>query len=294
MLGFLVTGTSLNSMTSTSRIFSPVFFLLFSLTMIGCEETDTGTIDSTNTNPSVSSPGLSPDTVNVDSLTASNGLYTIQATGLVQASDADGDLSAVILRILHRDSSEPLSESSLHDDGISPDASAADGIFSGTVSFSLSRAETGPYRAQFVASDVRGLESNTLELTLFASRRNSSPTLDGQSLIAPDTVQRPSTGSTLVFMSIAAADSDGLADIKEVTLRNLDSQSQTKFFLLDDGGVISPTGVTSGDLLAGDGVFSIIIQIPSTIQVGLYRLAFQATDSFTDTSSTFIHNLIVE
>ncbi len=261
---------------------------------VGCEEGGTGTIDTVSISPQVSDALVSPDTVNVDTLSASGGTYTIKATGRVKASDADGDLSAVLLRIIGRDSATPFSETALHDDGVAPDSAAGDGLYAGSFEFELTRAEAGPYRIQIVASDSRGLESSALERTLYATRANSPPTLDAQSLVAPDTVDRPPSGSSLYFMSIAATDSDGLADVREVYFRNLNSPSQAKQFLFDDGGVVGPNGINSGDLFAGDGIFSIIFQVPFDVPTGLYQFAFQAADSFGDTSGTLIHNVVVQ
>jgi hypothetical protein len=95
-------------------------------------------------------------------------------------------------------------------------------------------------------------------------------------------------------MSIAAADSDGLADIAEVYFRSLNSSDPTaKFFLFDDGGTVQRNGITSGDPLAGDGTFSIIVQLPSTSTTGTRLFAFQAKDTFGDTSATVTHSLEV-
>ena len=154
---------------------------------------------------------------------------------------------------------------------VAPDSSASDGLFSADVLISLLRSQAGAFRLQIQADDREGFLSNALILTVTANRRNSPPYLLPSSLVAPDTVTRGI--DTLVFMSVAAADSDGISDIREVYFRNLDSPSQTKIPLLDDGG-FSPSGTSqSGDSLAGDGVYSVVIQIPPSIAPGVFRFA---------------------
>ncbi len=96
-------------------------------------------------------------------------------------------------------------------------------------------------------------------------------------------------------MTIVASDSDGLQDISEVYFRSLNSTDSTaKFFLYDDGSTILRNGVLSGDQLAGDGVFTIVVQLPSTAAPGERLFAFQCKDTFDSTSAVLIHSLIVE
>jgi hypothetical protein len=90
-------------------------------------------------------------------------------------------------------------------------------------------------------------------------------------------------------MSVRADDPDGLEDIQEVYFRSLDSSDpQRKFFLLDDGDLAG-----SGDRVAGDGVFSIIVELLPGTPARTFRFAFQAQDTFGDTSATILHSLTV-
>ena len=92
-------------------------------------------------------------------------------------------------------------------------------------------------------------------------------------------------------MSIAASDSDGVGDVREVYFRNLDSPSDTtkKFFMYDDGDV---NGV-SGDLIADDGFYSITVQLPSGTPPATYRFSFEARDRLDLVSVALIHPLTV-
>jgi hypothetical protein len=180
----------------------------------------------------------------------------------------------------------------LFDDGIAPDSSLHDNIFSGIVQFSLTRAQVGRYQLRVTAVDLQGARSNSPSGQVQLTRRNSPPALFN--LEAPDSVTRPLTGNLLFGMSIAATDSDGLADVSEVYFRSLTSSTpERKIFLYDDGGVTPPNGVSSGDRLAGDGIFSVIVQLPFDVAAGTRIFAFQARDTFGDTSATLNHPLIV-
>jgi hypothetical protein len=268
--------------------------LLSAFCLLGCEQEDGGTLDVTGTPPVLTNGYLSPDTVNIDTVTPSQSLYSITTAARVRATDADGDLTIVTVRILKRNSSNILVEIPLNDKGENGDSVASDEVFSGSLEFQIPRSDAGPYRIEFLANDANSDVSNLFGATFLATRTNSPPTLDTTSLVAPDSVTRPQSGSLLVFMSIAAADSDGLGDVRSVFFINLASQTQTPQFLLDDGGVPQEGGVASGDILAGDGVFSIIIQVPSTVPLGVYPFSFRAVDTFGDSSAAFIHELTVE
>jgi hypothetical protein len=266
----------------------------FAIVLPACEEGETDSVDFAGIVPQLSAPSVQPDSINVDTLTAAAGMYSIHTIVNVNTSDSDGDLAEVTARILRDDPLTPIAEASLHDDGVAPDQSAGDGVFSGEVEFSITRAEAGPYRIQFLASDSKNLTSNTLEATLFATRRNSIPFLDATSLIAPDTVVVPVGGFASFTMSIAAQDSDGLADIQSVFFLSPDGANPDFRFPLQDDGNADPN-LPSGDSVAGDGVFSILLGITDSPTIrGAYRLFFQAEDSFGDTSTSVLHLLTIE
>jgi hypothetical protein len=269
--------------------------LLSALTIVlaGCDKNQLGTIDSKDATPVVSAIRVSPDSVYIENLTPSNGTYTTQVVVRTNAMDPDGasDLRQVLAGVLGKDNSL-VSESSLHDDGQAPDSVAGDGIYSGTATVSLTRAQAGTFQVRTKAIDQAGAGSNANYARLIMARRNSAPLIAAPN--APDSVALSPTDTLLILMTIAASDSDGLADIAEVYFRSLTSSDPTfKFQMYDDGGVRVPTRPLSGDATAGDGVFSIIIQLPPSTTRGDRQFAFQAADSFGDTSSTYIHRFRV-
>jgi hypothetical protein len=203
------------------------------------------------------------------------------------AGDPDGlsSLRTVRAEIFRPRATGPFLTVTLADDGGSPDSTAGDGVFSARTTFTARRDQAGLYRVRFSATDVNGLRSTAVDLATLLTRNNSRPELFDSTLSAPDTVDRPATGSGSFFMSIAAADPDGLADIRSVFLQNLSSLGRDA--LLDDGSA------GSGDRIAGDGIFSRIFQVPSTVPPGTYLFRLLAVDTFGDTSAPVPYALVV-
>ena len=260
----------------------------------GCENAGLDPSDSSPVPPRAASPHVSPETVNIDSLTPAGSTYGITLTVSVRASDPDGqgDLSSVLAEAMRPGEGASFAQTSLHDDGIAPDTTAGDSVFSGTLFFYATRPQAGVYRVRFVAQDRAALRSTGVEATCNLIRNNAVPVLDSLSLAAPDTLVRPPSGSLLFRVSIAAQDSDGLSDIQRVFMENL--ATLTRFTLLDDGGAPQPGGVTSGDSLAGDGIFSITFGLPSSAPSGVLQYRLQAVDAAQDTSTSVPYTLVVQ
>lgn len=265
----------------------------------GCDKNQLGTVDVKGNPPQVSNAVLSPDSINIDSITPVNGSYTATTVARVSVVDPEGagSITEVTASAIRPGSESAFSLYALRDDGVAPDAAADDGIYSGSIQFQLVRSQAGRYRIQLASLDKDGLQSRVLEIPYFVKRNNSAPRLSNIS--APDTITLPSGGSLLVSMSVAAADSDGLADIQSVYFRSLTSTSPDfKFYLKDDGGTepaAAPLFQPSGDAVAGDGLFSILVPLRDTPTVRRTNIfAFQAIDTFGDTSATLIHYLTVK
>jgi hypothetical protein len=257
--------------------------------LAGCESTNQGIVDQSGDPPYVRATTVDPDTVNLRSIPPVAGLYpvSVEVRAAVEYPDGSSGEITVFAELLPPSMSTPWQRIQLSDDGAGPDQTAGDGEFSGRLAFELAQSEAGPFRVRVRALDRTGFESNAREQTLLVVRENEVPLLTN--LVAPDTVLLPPTGSTLVRMTADADDPDGSDDIQEVYFQSLDSSDPLrKFFLLDDG---DSNG--SGDAVAGDGTYSIIVQLPSTTTRKTYRFAFQAADTFGDTSATLLHNLTV-
>ena len=59
--------------------------------------------------------------------------------------------------------------------------------------------------------------------------------------------------------------------------------------MFDDGNL-----ALHGDQVAGDGIYSLLIQISSTNDKGTYRLEFQAKDRGGKLSNIINHNLLIQ
>ena len=267
--------------------------VLWAALYTGCDKNQLASLDSTNAAPLISQLVFSPDSVYLDALTPTNGEYTVTTSVRARATDSGGagDIAAVTADVIMANGSLAASGIGLHDDGVAPDSAAGDGVFSGSLQFQLTRAQAGRWQIRVSAVDHRGALSNALSGQLKLARHNSPPQVFN--LTAPDTLTIAPSDSSLLRMTIAASDSDGLADIIEVYWQSPDGQNPGFHFpLKDDGGLSS--GPPSGDLIAGDGIFSFMQWIKDSPTVrGNYRLIFKAVDTVGDTSLTLLHNLII-
>lgn len=118
---------------------------------------------------------------------------------------------------------------------------------------------------------------------------NLSPMI-ANTVVDPDTAVV--TQPTLIFTSVQASDPNGLNDIDEVyfiVFRPDSTTSGSKTFLFDDGNT-----TVNGDLVAGDGTFSRLIQVDETNAKGLYRFEFQAEDRSDSLSNIINHFVLIQ
>lgn len=282
----------------TKRTYQILSVLLLSL-LLGCEDKEFAVSDLQGSPPFVGSVSLSPDSTNIDTQIPLDGMYTVTTVVGAGVTDPEGsnNLATVVANVIRPNSSTSILTVDLHDDGVSPDLIANDGLYSASIQYRVTRPQAGRYRIQISATDKSRLRSNLADRSFFVARNNARPGLFG--LIAPDTVTIPVGGALLVHMTISASDSDGIADVREVFFRSLTSTNPDfRFFLKDDGGtdpISPPFFQTSGDSVAGDGRYSVLIPLndgPNVRRTNIF--AFQAFDSFGDSSGTpLIHQLVV-
>ncbi len=273
-------------------------FLLLTF-LIGCENKEIAVDNLQGNPPFVGSVTLAPDSTNIDTQVPLDGLYTVATVVSASVTDPESaaNLAKVAANIVRPNSSASILTIDLHDDGVSPDPIANDGNYTANAEYKVTRSQAGRYRIQVSATDKDGLRSNIADRSFFVARNNSKPTLFG--LIAPDTITIPVGVSLLVHITISSSDSDGIADVREVFFRSLTSTNPDfKFFLKDDGGtdpITPPLFQPSGDSVAGDGRYSILIPLtdgPNVRRTNIF--AFQAFDSFGDSSGTPLsHQLVV-
>jgi hypothetical protein len=252
----------------------------------GCEDQHLGPLDPDGSPPFIRAFLIAPDSVSLNTLTPSNGQYGITLLCLAQVSDPDGPstLGPVIADVVPPGGGDPLLSVALATDSTGGNVR----FFSGQIRFSVTKTEIGAYRVVLRATDQQRLSGNTVDRRLMVWRTNAPPVISN--LVAPDTVVLPPGDTVHIPMSITVSDSNGVADVREVFFRSLDSSDPTKKYLLQDNGDLK----NYGDQTAGDGIYSIIVQLTDSPTVRkTYRFAFQALDSFADTSATLFHSITV-
>lgn len=244
--------------------------LLLAILSFSCEQNKLGTVDVSTDVPFLASPVVSPDSVYIDGLTPTDSLYSISVVASVKVKTPRSGLS-VTAAALAAGSGQAVAQAILHDDGVAPDQVANDSVYAGKLDFRIKRTAFGRYRVRYVVRKGDGTPGNVVERPLILARANSSPALANAG-IRPSTPPGSSSDSTRVLLTVVASDSDGIGDIRQVTVtpRNtIDSSGRAMF---DDGNL------AQGDQVAGDGVFSCYVWIRPTGSLQDVEFVFAATD----------------
>ena len=124
----------------------------------------------------------------------------------------------------------------------------------------------------------------------FKNGQDNLPPAISNTVIEPDTVVV--NAPTVIFSSVDVQDPNGLEDIAEVyfkVYRPDGTTNNSKVFLFDDGNTSE-----NGDLVAGDGTYSLLIQVDQSNQKGTYRFEFQAKDRIGDLSNIINHFVLIQ
>ena len=156
----------------------------------------------------------------------------------------------------------------------------------------------GDYTIKFSVTGFDGINKQVANANFFFNngQDNVAPVISN-TVIDPDTVVV--TQPTVLFTSVDAFDSNGASDILEVYFIVYKPDSTTnnyKWLLLDDGSCcpLPPYNEVSGDLVAGDGIFSRKIQVDQSNQKGTYRFEFQAKDRLGALSNIINHYVLIQ
>jgi hypothetical protein len=142
----------------------------------------------------------------------------------------------------------------------------------------IARGDVGDYK---VAVDGIDAEGRTMNSGVAKFRVFYGATPDTLSdLIMVDTLTLPLPGdSTIIPIQILVTDHGGKKNVKRVFfnmyLPDGSPSSANPLDMYDDGGSIHPL---DGDAIAGDGIYSLKIVLPSTAKKGKYRLEFHAVN----------------
>lgn len=257
-----------NRRASASSLFLAA---LVGLVAVGCDSAP-GVEDPFAQPPVVSELDYTPRAVQVDNVppgavSGDNVLVTMDISA--RAVDADGDLDRVSFVIQSPvGATEPIAEGDLE--------LGAGGRYAVRAEVAFPKALTGPYVLIVYAADERGYLGNELRGTIELTATGNPPVID--EIIAPDRVQRPAAGAPAATVQLIAlvSDPDGLANVARVEVR---FDGGSPLLLCDDGGQSQCNpGFASGDSTAGDGQFTLTIQVNASNTPGPRTLEFIATD----------------
>jgi hypothetical protein len=252
--------------------------------MFGCDAAP-GPADLTERPPVVSALEVEPGVI-IPGGTANPGA-AIEADVQVSwsVSDPDGDVDRVFVLI---QSPNP---------GGAPvgtaEVSGVSGRMQTTVRVSIPAGAVGMYPITVVASDRRGTMSNRLIGRLEVAGSGAPPVI--LDVEAPERVVRPAAGEPPVPITLVAhvTDPDGAANIARVQVV---ANGSATLLLCDDGGqgICNGGFGSSGDETAGDGRYTLTIQLTSGNAPGTNVFVFQARDRSGLDSETVQRTIIVE
>ncbi|RMF68851.1 MAG: hypothetical protein D6743_02815, partial [Calditrichaeota bacterium] len=236
---------------------------------------------------------LPPEIVNVTvpETVAADSSFDFVVTAEVTDPDGPQDVQRVIYQFFPPAHPTPTQEDTLVDDGTGADAVAGDGVYTAVLSSNLIRTASD-YFLRFQAEDRAGSKSAARIATIRGVfRLPQAPVLSN--LVAPDTVQIDPTRVVQILLTVDVFDPQGLSDIDFVRFRSFLPNGQeakdSPFELSDDGN-----RAVSGDEVAGDGTYSIIVNLPPNgVTPGDFRFVFQAKDKSGLLSNTIEHIMTV-
>ncbi len=255
-------------------------FIVIAVLFASCEKEDTSVIDPRLTFPKILGVLITPSVYDTSDI---NGIAWAEVT-------SEEPVTSVTVTVKNPLNTE-IGIFTLRDDGVAPDITSGDGRYTGIITFSMTCRIVGQYKGEFLAKNVSGLNSSLVSQNFSVINSHSLPP-SLSNLIAPDSLQRPSTGESVVFLRITASDPDGLCDIDYVFFNSFKPDgvpsSGNPFGLYDDGDTLGHC-----DAVPGDGNYSLCIRIASTNQLGTYTFKYNARDRSGILSDTLFHTIYV-
>ncbi|MFQ6608181.1 MAG: hypothetical protein ACE5EE_06540 [Fidelibacterota bacterium] len=191
----------------------------------------------------------------------------------------------------------------LYDSGFQGDILAGDRRYSRKVALSalsngLTYGDTGTVYLKITA--VYGAVNFTQADSF--SLGNIMPKID--SLIVPDTLNRPASGFNLDTLRVQVSDPDGRDDVKWVAYKSLKPDSTYAnngdyIYLYDDGGEVilyqsDLLTLTSGDEVKEDGTYAYVIVYDNSTPAGTYIWTFYAQDWSSNFSIGVMKTVVVQ
>ena len=260
-----------------------LFLILIPIILGGCEKTNNDIVDS-------------QISYQVESVNTVDNFYYISSDSLITVTlkvNSSADIKNIYFDIYSSENAQlNASPVYMYDDGIinNGDTTAGDNTYSSKFPMSKSY-PVGLYTIKFFITD---LSNNTRQVAARSfeydnNQVNYAPQLSD--LVAPNSII-PEDPKSVIFMSVTASDSNSLGDIKEVyfiSYRPDGTTSGEKNQMFDDGNTLN-----DGDVKAGDGIYSILIEVTPQNTKGTYRFDFRAVDRSNELSNIISHNIVVQ
>ena len=268
--------------------FNVLLMLVLFVALARCD-TAPGVAETENRSPVLSDLFFSPSSVLLDELPAGSiqdGIARFSLNLAIDVADADGDLDRIYILVI-----SPIPG---RDPVISEEIVVAEnGPVEVDISLQIPVAEIGNYTVKVFASDHAGSLGNQVVGTLVVDAISEPPTID--SIDIPERVTRPGPGEPAIQVPIVAhvSDPDGLANILSVKVV---VNGTTTLQLCDDGGgtTCNANFLNSGDITAGDGLFTLTIALDSSNVPGDNVFVFKAIDRAGLESETVTKTIVVE
>jgi hypothetical protein len=213
----------------------------------------------------------------------------------VMGFDPDGlsDIVKAVCDIYHPEAPQvPNASIILADNGENGDVISGDGIFSAQLTADFAKKQPGLFSFRFQAFDQKGNASNSLVKVVALFDSNNEPPVISD-LVAPDTLKLNPTQVVKFIVSVKAADPQGLENISRVYFNSYKppdgEPSVSNPFYVNDSGNFSQ----HGDQVAGDGIYSLRLEMPPSTITGDYRFVFEAVDRSNAISNQIEHIVTV-
>lgn len=251
--------------------------VLFLLVAVGACDSVPGPSPVDQRSPQIETFSLAPQRIvyallDEEAIDGDSVTVALNLTVTVQTSDTP--VAQVAYAIISPDTTVALIQA-----GILP--RSATNIYSGTVNVTLSALEVQSYPVLVYVTDTDnrlGGEARSSVTYVRSFEPGSPPVIEN--LPIPATIQRPGAGEPARSLLLVAevSDVDGLNDIEQVEFWN-ETLPEIRFLLCDDGGRRTcGSSAESGDVTAGDGLFTRRVYITSDRTLGANTFVFEATD----------------
>jgi hypothetical protein len=226
--------------------------IVIAVLFVSCEKKDDSVIDPVLTFPKILRASISPNVYDTSDI---NGIAWAKVT-------SEEPIQRVTVTVKN-----PLGVQvdvfELKDDGAAPDTTAGDGKYVGRINFSMPTCRlVGIYQGGFLAVNQSGLTSSIINTNFSVINSHNLPPVCSNLEISPDSARI--TDTTIFVFKITVADPDGLCDVPNAFYDGTNplGGQLTRQYLFDDGSCcpIPPFNSTSGDEIAGDGIYTRVLK----------------------------------